>query len=183
MPDPDLIVRTSGEHRISNFLLWQSAYSEFFFTPTLWPDFRPQDLVEAVQEFGRRERRVGGVPDNESTAQLVNRYNPCEGGLSAPYFWLWSASDPGTYRWSRLHSSHDWAWSIVGYREFLGLAACVNPGGTGTYARAGYAVVAALACAAYVDETTASLLPITVLAVVLPPRACFSRGAMYCRRV
>ena len=61
LPDPDLIIRTSGEHRISNFLLWQSAYSEFFFTPTLWPDFGPEDLSEAVCDYGRRERRFGGV--------------------------------------------------------------------------------------------------------------------------
>jgi len=73
LPDPDLIVRTSGEHRISNFLLWQSAYSELFFTPTLWPDFGPDDLFEAVREFGRRERRFGGVPGREPTIPLVNR--------------------------------------------------------------------------------------------------------------
>ena len=73
LPDPDLIIRTSGEHRISNFLLWQSAYSEFFFTPTLWPDFGPDDLFEAVSEFGRRERRFGGVPSHEPATPLVNR--------------------------------------------------------------------------------------------------------------
>jgi undecaprenyl diphosphate synthase len=73
LPDPDLIVRTSGEHRISNFLLWQSAYSELYFTPTLWPDFGPDDLFDAVREFGRRERRFGGVPNHEPTAPLVNR--------------------------------------------------------------------------------------------------------------
>jgi undecaprenyl diphosphate synthase len=73
LPDPDLIVRTSGEHRISNFLLWQCAYSELFFTPTLWPDFGPDDLFEAVREFGRRERRFGGVPNHEPTSPLVNR--------------------------------------------------------------------------------------------------------------
>ena len=73
LPDPDLIVRTSGEHRISNFLLWQSAYSEFFFTPTLWPDFGPDDLCEAVREFGRRQRRFGGVPGEEPRAPIVNR--------------------------------------------------------------------------------------------------------------
>src|SRR3954468_397796 len=73
LPDPDLIVRTSGEHRISNFLLWQSASSELFFTPTLWPDFGPEDLFEAVREFGRRERRFGGVPSHEPTPPLVNR--------------------------------------------------------------------------------------------------------------
>jgi undecaprenyl diphosphate synthase len=73
LPDPDLIIRTSGEFRISNFLLWQSAYSELYFTPTLWPDFGPDDLCEAVREFGRRERRFGGVPANEPAAPLGNR--------------------------------------------------------------------------------------------------------------
>jgi undecaprenyl diphosphate synthase len=72
MPDPDLIVRTSGEFRISNFLLWQSAYSELYFTPTLWPDFGPDDLFHAVQEFGRRERRFGGIPAAVSLPPLVN---------------------------------------------------------------------------------------------------------------
>ncbi len=60
-PDPDLVVRTSGEYRISNFLLWQLAYSELVFTDVLWPDFRRQHLFEAVAEFQRRERRYGGV--------------------------------------------------------------------------------------------------------------------------
>lgn len=60
LPDPDLLIRTSGEQRISNFLLWQSAYSEFFFTKTLWPDFTKRDLEEAVGEFCGRERRYGG---------------------------------------------------------------------------------------------------------------------------
>jgi undecaprenyl diphosphate synthase len=73
LPDPDLIIRTSGEHRTSNFLLWQSAYSEFVFTPTLWPDFGPDDLLEAVREFGRRERRFGGVHAVTSAPPLVNR--------------------------------------------------------------------------------------------------------------
>jgi undecaprenyl diphosphate synthase len=60
-PDPDLVVRTSGEYRISNFLLWQLAYSELVFTDVLWPDFRREHLFEAVAEFQRRERRYGGV--------------------------------------------------------------------------------------------------------------------------
>jgi len=59
MPDPDLIIRTSGEQRISNFLLWQSAYTEFVFLDILWPDFTKADLVRAITEFGRRERRYG----------------------------------------------------------------------------------------------------------------------------
>ena len=61
LPDPDLVIRTSGEQRLSNFLLWQSAYTEFVFTPTLWPDFSRHDLESAVKEFQRRERRYGGA--------------------------------------------------------------------------------------------------------------------------
>ena len=73
LPDPDLIIRTSGEFRISNFLLWQSAYAEFVFTPTLWPDFGAEDLTDAVREFGRRERRFGGIAIEEPTAPLLKR--------------------------------------------------------------------------------------------------------------
>lgn len=61
LPDADLIVRTSGEWRLSNFLLWQSAFSELYFTPKLWPDFGPADLDEAVQDYSQRDRRFGGV--------------------------------------------------------------------------------------------------------------------------
>ena len=61
-PDPDLLIRTSGELRISNFLLWQLAYAEFYVTPTLWPDFTRQHLFEAILEFQRRDRRFGRVP-------------------------------------------------------------------------------------------------------------------------
>jgi undecaprenyl diphosphate synthase len=61
MPDPDMMIRTSGEHRISNFLLWELAYSELIFTEVLWPDFRREDLFEAVREFQRRDRRFGGL--------------------------------------------------------------------------------------------------------------------------
>jgi undecaprenyl diphosphate synthase len=61
MPDPDLMVRTSGEYRISNFLLWELAYSELVFTEVLWPDFRREDLFEAVREFQRRDRRFGTI--------------------------------------------------------------------------------------------------------------------------
>lgn len=59
IPDPELLVRTSGEHRISNFLLWQIAYSELYFTDKLWPDFRKEDLYEAIVDFQSRERRFG----------------------------------------------------------------------------------------------------------------------------
>ena len=61
VPDPELIIRPSGEKRISNFLLWQSAYSEFVFMNVLWPDFSPQDLDAAIEEYHRRNRRFGGT--------------------------------------------------------------------------------------------------------------------------
>lgn len=61
MPDPDLIIRPSGEIRTSNFLLWQSAYSEYYFTDVLWPDFSTQDMDAAIADFNRRSRRFGGV--------------------------------------------------------------------------------------------------------------------------
>jgi undecaprenyl diphosphate synthase len=61
IPDPDLIIRTGGEIRTSNFLLWQSAYSEYYITPTLWPDFGPDELEQAFAAFGGRERRFGGL--------------------------------------------------------------------------------------------------------------------------
>ena len=59
LPDVDLVIRTSGEHRISNFLLWQIAYAEFYFTDVLWPDFKEQDLYEAIISYQKRERRFG----------------------------------------------------------------------------------------------------------------------------
>jgi undecaprenyl diphosphate synthase len=61
-PDPDLLIRTSGEMRVSNFLLWQIAYSEIWVTETLWPDFRKRHLLEAILAFQKRERRYGGIP-------------------------------------------------------------------------------------------------------------------------
>ena len=61
IPDPDLLIRTSGEMRVSNFLLWQISYAEFVVTPTLWPDFRKPQLLEALEEYGRRHRRFGAV--------------------------------------------------------------------------------------------------------------------------
>lgn len=61
LPDPDLVIRTSGEYRISNFLLWQSSYSEFYFTDVFWPEFNRQELVKAVLAYQRRERRFGGL--------------------------------------------------------------------------------------------------------------------------
>jgi undecaprenyl diphosphate synthase len=61
VPDPELVIRPSGELRLSNFLLWQSAYSEFVYMNVLWPDFKEKDLEEAIAEFHRRNRRFGGV--------------------------------------------------------------------------------------------------------------------------
>lgn len=61
IPDPDLLIRPGGEMRISNFLLWQCAYAEFYFTDVLWPDFSPEELDKAIAEFNRRDRRYGGV--------------------------------------------------------------------------------------------------------------------------
>ena len=63
IPDPELMIRTSGEHRISNFLLWQLAYAEFYFTDKLWPDFRKDDLYEAILNYQNRERRFGKTSD------------------------------------------------------------------------------------------------------------------------
>ncbi|MGD8998214.1 MAG: isoprenyl transferase [Anaerolineae bacterium] len=66
-PDPDLIIRTSGEMRLSNFLIWQAAYAELYISPTLWPDFGKDDLYEALRDFNQRERRFGLVPETSST--------------------------------------------------------------------------------------------------------------------
>lgn len=68
LPDPDLLIRTSGEQRISNFMLWQMAYTEFYFTPVHWPDFGEEQLVQALQEYTRRQRRFGLVEDGEAAA-------------------------------------------------------------------------------------------------------------------
>lgn len=61
LPDPDMVIRTAGEMRVSNFLLWQSAYSEYYATPTLWPDFGRNDLLQALESFQQRHRRFGGL--------------------------------------------------------------------------------------------------------------------------
>jgi undecaprenyl diphosphate synthase len=63
LPEPDLVIRTSGERRLSNFLLWQSAYAELLFVDTLWPDFTPEKFLEAIDQFARRERRFGSLPE------------------------------------------------------------------------------------------------------------------------
>jgi undecaprenyl diphosphate synthase len=71
MPDPDLLIRTSGEMRVSNFLLWQIAYAELYVTETLWPDFTRTDLLRAILEFQKRNRRFGGLSDPEPVETSV----------------------------------------------------------------------------------------------------------------
>ena len=66
MPDPDLLIRTSGENRLSNFLLWQIAYSEIYLTETYWPDFRENELMDAILDYQSRERRFGKVSEQVS---------------------------------------------------------------------------------------------------------------------
>ncbi len=70
MPDPDLMIRTSGEHRLSNFLLWQSAYTELYVTETLWPDFREDDFLKALEDYQQRQRRYG-LTQEQIAAQLA----------------------------------------------------------------------------------------------------------------
>lgn len=65
IPDPDLMIRTSGEQRLSNYLLWQLAYSEFYFTDVLWPDFTKEELIKAIEYYNGRDRRFGGVTEGE----------------------------------------------------------------------------------------------------------------------
>ena len=65
IPDPDLLIRTSGEQRLSNYLLWQMAYTEFYFTDVLWPDFTKEELVKAVEQYNSRDRRYGGVKEEQ----------------------------------------------------------------------------------------------------------------------
>jgi undecaprenyl diphosphate synthase len=71
LPDPDLLIRTSGEYRLSNFLLWQMAYTEFYFTDVLWPDFSRHDLLEAITSFQKRERRYGLTSDQLQQVDLT----------------------------------------------------------------------------------------------------------------
>lgn len=63
MPDPDLIIRTAGEFRLSNFLIWQAAYAEYYSSPVFWPDFGPEELRQAIAAYGQRERRFGALPE------------------------------------------------------------------------------------------------------------------------
>jgi undecaprenyl diphosphate synthase len=71
LPDPDLVIRTSGEMRLSNFLLWQLAYAEIYVTQTLWPDFRGVQLLESIEEYQKRERRYGGLGQDHAHAPIV----------------------------------------------------------------------------------------------------------------
>lgn len=75
VPDPDLIIRTSGEYRISNFLLWQLAYSELYITKTFWPDFRRDELYEAIKSYQQRDRRYGGVKNGYSKSVAQSMLN------------------------------------------------------------------------------------------------------------
>ncbi|HSO26684.1 MAG TPA: polyprenyl diphosphate synthase [Anaerolineales bacterium] len=77
VPDPDLIIRTSGELRGSNFLIWQGAYCEWYFTPTYWPDFDKEQLRKALEEFGRRDRRYGQIHTAESMPSTEQDIAPC----------------------------------------------------------------------------------------------------------
>ena len=63
VPDPDLLIRTSGEQRLSNFLMWQLAYTEFYFTDVAWPDFHKAELVQVIEKYNQRDRRYGGVKE------------------------------------------------------------------------------------------------------------------------
>lgn len=65
MPDPDLIIRTSGEKRLSNFLMWESAYSELYFCEKLWPEFTKDDFLQAIEDYSRRKRKFGAVIEDE----------------------------------------------------------------------------------------------------------------------
>lgn len=76
IPDPDLLIRTSGEHRLSNFLLWQLAYSELYFTKTLWPDFRKENLYDAIIDYQQRERRFGKTSDQLVKNETKNKTTP-----------------------------------------------------------------------------------------------------------
>ena len=67
IPDPDLLIRTAGEQRVSNFLLWQIAYTEFYITDTLWPDFTKEDLIKAIEDYKRRKRKFGALADEEGS--------------------------------------------------------------------------------------------------------------------
>jgi undecaprenyl diphosphate synthase len=86
LPDPDLIVRTGGEMRLSNFLLWQAAYAEYYSTPVFWPDFDAHELQRALDVYAGRERRFGRVPEGQPSpaAPVVSLGPPPSGSARAP---------------------------------------------------------------------------------------------------
>lgn len=81
MPDPDLVIRTSGEFRLSNYLLWQCAYSEYYISPVLWPDFDKEELLRAIDSFRKRERRFGGRPEGSSSSRARGDGREGEGNV------------------------------------------------------------------------------------------------------
>ena len=85
LPDPDLVVRTSGEMRLSNFLLWQLAYAEIYVTPTLWPEFRGVHLIEGIAEYQKRERRYGGLAGDAAGLHRGELANGSRVGAPAPH--------------------------------------------------------------------------------------------------
>ena len=96
MPDPDLLIRTSGEYRISNFLLWQLSYTELYITPTLWPDFGKEEYLRALEDYQRRERRFGGVLKTGNAGKWTDNasqtvaHSPDRHSHSDLYHWFWS---------------------------------------------------------------------------------------------
>ncbi len=82
LPDPDLVIRTSGEMRLSNFLLWQLAYAEIYVTPTLWPEFRGLHLLEGIAEYQKRERRYGGLAGDAHKRQRLK--SSCQSSSGQP---------------------------------------------------------------------------------------------------
>ena len=74
LPDPDLLIRTSGEYRLSNFLSWQSAYSELYFTPVFWPDFNEAHFRDALDSYCQRQRRFGGVTDIRAMVEAIKTH-------------------------------------------------------------------------------------------------------------
>ena len=71
IPDPDLILRTAGEYRLSNFLMWQASYSEFAFVEKYWPDFTPSDLEEVLEDYSMRQRKFGGLATTQSKEKII----------------------------------------------------------------------------------------------------------------
>src|SRR4029078_5643537 len=133
LPDPDLIIRTSGEQRLSNFLLWQAAYSELVFVPTYWPDFDRAALENAIIEYRRRERRFGGLIARTRSWSWQGAVIHCaRSGLAAeslccgyvrPWCWCRSRSAPHTSAAGRSRSfgaSRRWACSGNGSRWWPG---------------------------------------------------------------